>query len=108
MVPATSCPACGLVTVPPRARCPQCGAPSGEVTAVEGGGRVVASTWVAASLGLDGFGADGYAVAWVDLDAGPRVQTLVADEAPSPDVRGTVDVAELSSVVVPVFVPETR
>jgi hypothetical protein len=57
-------------------------------------------------FGLEGFGADGYGVAWVDLDDGPRVQVLVADVAPEPDARGTVELSELNAVPLPVFVPE--
>jgi hypothetical protein len=63
----------------------------------------VAATWVPASFDVDGFGDDGYAVAWVDLDAGPRVQVFVADAAPEPDVRGSVGLLELNGIALPVF-----
>jgi len=66
----------------------------------------VASTWVPAPFGLEGFASDGYGVAWVDLDDGPRVQVLVADAAPARDATGTVDVVILEGVELPVFAPE--
>ena len=71
-----------------------------------GRGRVAAATWVPGRFGLEGFGADGYSVAWVELDDGPRVQALVADAAPARDTRGVVDVVILDGVEVPVFVAE--
>jgi uncharacterized OB-fold protein len=86
-------------------RCPRCGAPGAPVE-LAGRGHVVASTWVTASLGLDDFGADGYGVAWIDLDDGPRVQALVAGAAPDPDVHGTVDIVEVGALAAPVFIPE--
>jgi hypothetical protein len=55
---------------------------------------------------MEGFGGDGYGVAWVDLDAGPRVQALVADAAPPRDARGAVEVVILDGVELPVFAPE--
>jgi hypothetical protein len=64
------------------------------------------ATWVPARFGLDGFGGDGYAVAWVDLDAGPRVQVLVEGSAPDPESRGTVEVVPVEPVELPVFRPE--
>jgi hypothetical protein len=61
------------------------------------------ATWVPTRFGLDGIGGEGYAVAWVDLDAGPRVQVVAEGSAPDPDVRGTVEIVTLEGVEVPVF-----
>jgi hypothetical protein len=69
----------------------------------DGAGRVVAATFVPSPFGLEGFGGDGYGVAWVDLDDGPRVQVLVGDASPPADARGAVDVIELEGVPIPVF-----
>ena len=69
----------------------------------DGAGQVVAATWVPSPFGLEGFGGDGYGVAWVDLDDGPRVQALVADTAPPADARGSVHVVVLEGVTIPVF-----
>ena len=77
-----------------------------ELAELDGRGRVVASTWVPTPFGIEGFGADGYGVSWVDLEGGPRVQALVADVAPLRDATGTVDVVILDGVALPVFAPE--
>ena len=69
----------------------------------DGAGRVVAATFVHSAFGLEGFGGDGYGVAWIDLDDGPRVQVLVADTAPEADARGAVDIIVLEDVTIPVF-----
>jgi uncharacterized OB-fold protein len=106
MLSVTRCPACGEIAFPPRDQCARCGAASPDVVSASGRGRVVASTWVPAAFGIEGFGADGFGVAWVDLDGGPRVQVLVGEQAPDPDTTGTVDVRVLEGIDLPVFVPE--
>ena len=73
---------------------------------MDGAGRLVMATWVPGRFGLEGFGGDGYGVAWVDLDAGPRVQVLVEGAAPDPYTRGTVEVVTVEPVELPVFRPE--
>jgi uncharacterized OB-fold protein len=105
---AARCPACGEASFPPRDRCLHCGTSPLDAADLDGGGRIVAATWVPSPFGKEGFGADGYGVAWVDLDAGPRVQVLVAEAAPARDSRGTVDVVTLDGVELPVFVPEAE
>jgi uncharacterized OB-fold protein len=102
MLWVSRCAVCGEVAFPPRDQCAKCGDASQETVTLEARGRVVASTWVPSRFGLDGFGAEGFGVAWVDLDGGPRVQVL-ADTAPAPDTRGTVDVAVLEGVDLPLF-----
>jgi hypothetical protein len=53
---------------------------------------VWAATWVPSPSPFPGFGADGYAVAWVDPRDGARRQVLVAgDAAPSIGTTGTVE-----------------
>lgn len=74
---------------------------------IGGRGRVVASTWVPGAFGIDGFGAGGFGVAWVDLEDGPRVQVLVADAAPAAGTPGAVDVRVLEGVDLPVFSVES-
>jgi uncharacterized OB-fold protein len=106
MLPVSRCAACGETAFPPRDQCARCSAPSPDTGSSDGRGRVVASTWVPTAFGIPGFGADGFGVAWVDLDDGPRVQVLVADGAPGPDTRGTVDLQVLEGVDLPVFAPE--
>jgi hypothetical protein len=64
---------------------------------------VVAAPSVPAAFGLEGFGGNGFGVAWIDLDDGPRVQVLVADAAPPADARGAVDILVLEDVTIPVF-----
>jgi uncharacterized OB-fold protein len=103
---AARCSVCGEVSYPPRDRCARCGAAATEIAELEGHGRVIASTWVPAPFGLEGFAPDGYGVAWVDLDDGPRVQVLVADAAPPRDAPGSVGVLTLEGVELPVFEPE--
>ena len=51
---------------------------------------VWAATWVPSPSPIDGYGADGYAVGWVDLADGSRMQVLVDGEAPSPGTNGVV------------------
>lgn len=106
MVPVSRCPTCGAMAFPARDRCAACGTETPDSTSLDGAGRVVASTWVPSAFGLEGFGADGFGVVWVDLDDGPRVQALVADGAPAPDVVGRVDLVVLEGVDLPVFAAE--
>ena len=106
MLPISRCPACGEAASPPRDHCARCGAESPGSDPSDGRGRVVASTWVPGAFGLEGFGPDGFGVAWVDLDDGPRVQVLVAGGPPGPDARGTVDLVVVEGVDLPVFAPE--
>jgi hypothetical protein len=52
-----------------------------------------AATWISGPCPVEGFGNDdGYAVAWVQVDDGPRLQALVAGaNAPAPGTRGWVN-----------------
>jgi hypothetical protein len=64
------------------------------------------STWVLGRHPLSEDGVVGYAVAWIDLDEGERVQHLVmAEEAPLPGTLGAVTVEVMGGYEVPVFVP---
>ena len=73
-----------------------------EATAV-----VWASTWVPAESPIAGFGAAGYAVAWIELADGSRRQVLVAGNgAPPPGARGSVRSVELDDETVELFVQE--
>jgi hypothetical protein len=49
---------------------------------------VWSATWVPSRSPIEGFGAEGYAVAWVDTADGVRTQVLVAGPAPEPGTRG--------------------
>jgi hypothetical protein len=71
-------------------------------------GTVWASTWVPAASPFIGFGAEGYAACWVDLDppGGGRVQVLAEGEAPAPGTSGCVVVRDLGGQAVEVFVPD--
>jgi hypothetical protein len=68
---------------------------------------VWASTWVPAESPIAGFGAAGYAVAWIELPDGSRRQVLVAgDSAPPPRTRGSLRTVELGEDTVELFVEE--
>lgn len=49
---------------------------------------VWSATWVPSRSPIEGFGAEGYAVAWVDTADGVRTQVLVAGPAPAPGTAG--------------------
>ena len=66
-------------------------------------GTVWASTWVPGRMPLIDDGTVGYAVAWVDLADGRRVQHLVLGEAPEPGAAGRSHLEELGGLTVPVF-----
>lgn len=66
-------------------------------------GTVWAATWVPSASPIEGFGSEGYAVCWVDLAAGPRVQVLAAGDAPPPGTSGTVGTATFGDVRVDLF-----
>ena len=51
---------------------------------------VWAATWVPSPSPIEGYGAEGYAVCWVDLADGGRVQVLVDGEAPAPGTAGVI------------------
>jgi len=103
MLVIAQCPSCGERSFPPRDRCAQCGSVGQEAVDHDGAGRVIAATFVPSAFGIEGFGGDGYGVAWVDLDGGPRVQALVADAAPPAGAHGAVDVLVLHDVTIPVL-----
>jgi hypothetical protein len=72
----------------------------------QGDGTVWAATAVPSPSPVDGFGTDGYCVAWVDLDAGARVQVLVdSPAAPDPGTRGVVTVIGEGASAFPRFDP---
>ena len=105
MLAGARCSSCGHISVPPRDSCPACGSQGLEATTIAGGARVYAATWIPGAFALEGFGGEGYAVAWVDLDQGPRIQVLVEGGAPAPDTPGTVDAIALEPYSIPVFRP---
>jgi hypothetical protein len=68
---------------------------------------VWASTWVPTESPIEGFGAGGYAVAWVDLGDGSRRQLLVSgDRAPAPLTHGSIRTAQLGDETVELFFAE--
>jgi len=103
MLHGVRCSTCGHTSVPPRDICPACGAGELVETTLTGDARVFAATWIPSPFALEGFGADGFAVAWVDLDGGPRVQVLAEGHAPEPGVPGTVHTVVLEPYSLPVF-----
>jgi hypothetical protein len=76
--------------------------------ATERRATVWAATWVPSRSPIDGFGADGYAVAWIDLDEGERIQVLVDGPAPAPGAAGTVESRAFGDASVQVFVEDAR
>jgi hypothetical protein len=52
---------------------------------------VWSSTWVPSASPIVGYGADGYAACWVDLDDGARAQVLVDGEPPTPGTGGRIE-----------------
>lgn len=74
--------------------------------AAEVAGSVWAATWVPAASPIAGFGESGYAVAWIDLADGRRVQVLVDGTAPTPGTTGRIERRPVGEATVELFVPE--
>jgi hypothetical protein len=66
--------------------------------------RVWAATWVPAPAPLPGYGADGYAVAWVDHVDGERIQVLVDGAQPEPGTPGRLVEREVEGSTITLFV----
>lgn len=64
---------------------------------------VWAATWVPSASPIEGFGADGYGVCWVDLTGGERVQVLASGDAPAPGTAGALVTRTFGDVAVEVF-----
>jgi hypothetical protein len=64
---------------------------------------VWSSTWVPAPSPLPGFGGDGYAVCWVDLADGPRIQVLGCGGPLEPGTTGAVRRATFDGIVMELF-----
>lgn len=74
----------------------------------DGPATVWAATWVPSAAPIAGFGAEGYAVAWVDLGTGARIQVLVDGEQPGPGTLGRIEERTIGDTPVSVFVAETQ
>jgi uncharacterized OB-fold protein len=75
------CDACGTLIWYPRAFCPHCSSQRVTWEDVDGGGRIHSYTVVRRGVGAFAEHVP-YVVAYVDLDAGPRVLTNVVGAAP--------------------------
>jgi hypothetical protein len=64
-----------------------------------------AATWISGPCPVEGFGNDsGYAVAWVQVDGGARLQALVSGaDAPAPGTRGWVKSHDVGDESIDVF-----
>ena len=69
----------------------------------ERNGTVWSSTWVPSPSPVDGFGPEGYAVCWVDLDDGTRVQVLATGPAPEAGTPGRVGDRTFGEETISVF-----
>jgi hypothetical protein len=64
---------------------------------------VWSSTWVPAKSPIEGFGVDGYAVAWVDTDDATRIQILIDGPAPAPGTPGRLAERSFGDLVIALF-----
>lgn len=65
------------------------------------------STHIPSASPIDGFGADGYAVAWVDT-AHERLQVLASGAAPEPGTHGRIVTTPVGDLDLDLFVADAR
>lgn len=66
-------------------------------------GTVWSATWVPSASPYPGYGDEGYAVCWVDLDGGDRVQVLAVGPRPEPGATGQMSTLTLDEISLEVF-----
>ncbi len=68
---------------------------------------VWSSTFIPTKSPFSDFGAEGYSVAWVDVEQG-RLQVLVDGDRPAPGTVGRLVVRSLDGVTVDLFTADPR